>query len=262
MTASGSAQLSYRAASARKTLHDRQREDVQSGVSFRRPDLHKHQLGPLPLHRQRQTLVGHFVDRRDGISRAEPRQHVPGDRRGCVKIVARDDDRTAAIAFHLVHVDQRAQRDHFPPLVPDLEQVEVLDPIAVLALRLDGDLPVAAKLVEAVDVERAQEHRQRLIHVFERHAQGVGLGSVDVQVDLWRVGAEPGRTSARPGCVLQSPGQLVGLALQVRQSAAAAVLDHDLEAAGDAEAGDRRGIAHADHRILDSASGTPAAAGP
>ena len=145
-----------------------------------------------------------------------------------------------------LHVDQRAQRNHLSPLVPDLEQVDVLDPIAVIALDLDGDLPVAAELVEAVDVERAQVHPQRLIHVLERHAQGLGLGPVDVEVELRRAASETRwTTSARPGLRPQAPGQRVGLGLQVLQSAAAAVLDHDLEAAGDAQAGDRRGIAHA-----------------
>ena len=94
----------------------------------------------------------HFVDGRDGVPRAEPRQHVSGDRRGRVKVIARDDDGTAAITFHSVHIDQSAQRDHLPPFVPDLEQVEGLDPVAVLALCLDGHLPVAAELIEAVDV--------------------------------------------------------------------------------------------------------------
>ena len=47
ITASGSDQLSYSAARARKTLDDRQREDVDARCSFRRPDLQEHQLGPL-----------------------------------------------------------------------------------------------------------------------------------------------------------------------------------------------------------------------
>ena len=39
---------------------------------------------------------------------------------------------------------------------------------------------------------------------------------------------------------LQLADQVVGLLLQGRQAQAAAVLDHELEAAGDAQAGDRR----------------------
>ena len=58
--------------------------------------------------------------------------------------------------------------------------------LRIIAFELDGDLPVAAELVEAVDVERAQVHRQRLIHVVERQAQGLGLGPVDVQEELRR----------------------------------------------------------------------------
>ena len=43
---------------------------------------------------------------------------------------------------------------------------------------------------------------------------------------------------------------------------AAAVLDHQLEAAGDAQAGDRRCAEDRDDRVLDLAARTPGAAGP
>ena len=195
--------------------------------------------------------MGRRVDGLDGVSRAEPRQHVPGDRRRRVQVIARDDDGTAAIAFHLIHVHQRAQRDHLAPVIPDLEQVQGLDPVAVVALGLDSDLPVAAELVEAVDVQRAQEHRQRLIHVLERDSQGDRLGPVDVQLDRRRVGPEPGRNVGQTGLVRSLAGQEVGLGLQVGESTAAAVLDHDLEPARNTQARDRRGIAHAHDRILD-----------
>ena len=77
-------------------------------------------------------------------------------------------------------------------LVPHLEQVDVLDRLAIFAVRLDGDLPVAAEVVVAVDVERPQVHVERLVHVVERHAQGGDLGPIDVEVELRRVGAELG----------------------------------------------------------------------
>src|SRR5207248_10568853 len=95
------------------------------------------------------------VDGRGRLPRADPGLQVPGDRRGRVEVVPQDADRAA----DLLHVDQGAQGDHLPPFVPDLDQVDVLDPVAVLALQLDVDLPVAAESVEAVDVERTQVHQ-------------------------------------------------------------------------------------------------------
>ena len=44
------------------------------------------------------------VDGRDGVSGAEPRLHVPGDGRGGVEVIARDDDRTADLAGTLTRV--------------------------------------------------------------------------------------------------------------------------------------------------------------
>ena len=144
-------------------------------------------------------------------------------------------------------VDQRAQRHHLAVLVADLDQVDVLDAVAEAALGLDGDLPVPAELVEAVDVERAEVNLQGLVDVVERHAQRVDLGAVDVHEELRRVGAELAwtrRSGRAPVCSLRD--QLVGLVLQGRQAQAAAVLDHELEAAGDAEARDRRRAEHGD----------------
>ena len=103
--------------------------------------------------------------------------YVAVDRRGPVQVVARHRDRAADFA----RLDQRAEGNHLLPLVPDLEQVDVLDPVAVLILGLNGHLPVPAEEIEAVDIERAQIHRQRLVQVIERHSQARDLGPVDIQ---------------------------------------------------------------------------------
>ena len=83
-----------------------------------------------------------------------------------------------------------------------------------VALGLDVHLPVPAELVEAVDVERAQVHLQRLVHVVERHAQRLDLGAVDVHVELRRVGAELGGDAGQPGLLRE-------LARSARRSGAA-----------------------------------------
>ena len=60
-----------------------------------------------------------------------PGLDVAADRGGGVQVVARDRDRAADLA----RVDQGAQRDHLARLVADLEQVEVLDLVAIARRR-------------------------------------------------------------------------------------------------------------------------------
>ena len=62
-------------------------------------------------------------------------------------------------------LDQRAQRDHLTLLVAHLEQVDVLDAVAISPSAWSVDLPVAAELVEAVDVQRSQVDLQGLVEV-------------------------------------------------------------------------------------------------
>ena len=122
----------------------------------------------------------------DHLARADARLEVPADGRGRVEVVAVDEDRAADFA----DVGQRAQRDHLSLVVADLQQIDVVDLVAEIALGLDVDLPVAAEGVETVDVERAEIDLQRLIHVVQRYSQRGDLGPVDVQVELRRGGAE------------------------------------------------------------------------
>ena len=58
-------------------------------------------------------------------------------------------------------------------------------------------------------------------------------------------------TLVRPGCWLQLADQGVGLLLQVVHAEAGAVLDHELEAAGNAQARDRRCAEHLHRPVLD-----------
>ena len=132
-------------------------------------------------------------------------------------------------------VDQRAQRDHLARCCcgPGSRLMSSTrsrnSPSAWI-----GDLPVPAEIVEAVDVERAQIHVERLVDVVERDAQRGDLGAVDVQEELRRVGAElRGRDAGKAGharCSLRT--SVVGLLSARSATQAAAVLDHELEAAG------------------------------
>ena len=176
-------------------------------------------------------------------------RQVAGDGRGGVEVIARDVDGAADLA----RLDERAQEDHLPPFVAHLELVDVLDAVAELVLRLEGHLPVAAELVVVGDVERAQIRPQRLRDVLLRDAERVGLGAVDVDEELRRVRAELGGDAGQAGLGLQLADERVGLLLQGVQAQAAAVLDHQLEAAGDAQAGDRRRSEGDDLGVLDLA---------
>ncbi len=77
---------------------------------------------------------------------------------------------------------------------------------------------MAAELVEAVDVKRAQVHPQRLIHVVERQAQGLGLGPVDIQVQLRRLRPELAGRGGESRISLHRRHEIVCLALQVHQA--------------------------------------------
>ena len=110
-----------------------------------------------------------------------------------------------------------------------------VDPVAELALGLDVDLPVAAEVVEVVDVERAEVDLQRLVDVVQRDAQRRDLGPVDVHVELRRVGAEQGGHADQRRLLARSlPTRSSVCCCRAARPEAAAVLDHELEAAGHA----------------------------
>ena len=129
--------------------------------------------------------------------------------------------------------------EHLPPPVPDLEQVDVFDPVAIMAIGLDRDLPMAAELVIAVDVERAHVQRQGLIEVVDRDAQRGGLGAIDIEIKLRRLGPELGGHAGKSVQTAQLGDHGVGLALEFLDFQAAAVLDDQLESSRDPEAGNR-----------------------
>ena len=187
------------------------------------------------------------VDGLDGLARAGAGLDVAADGGRRVKVVTRDGNR----AGNLPRVDQGAQQNHLPKLVSNLEQVEVFHAVAIAPVGLDRDLPVTAEIVETVDVARAHENIQGLIHVVQRHAQGGGLVPVDVEEELRRLGAELRRHPAQAGDLPQFLDQAVGLLLQGHQTEVAAVLDDELESAGDAQARDRRRPQHRELGLRD-----------
>ena len=128
---------------------------------------------------------------------------------------------------------------------------DLLGRAAETAVGLELDLPGAAELVEVVDVERAHVDLQGVEDVADAHAHRLGLDAVDVGVELRRVRAEQGEQAGQARLAVGPFDQRVGGLLQRLQAEVAAVFDHELEAAGGAQAVDRRGAEHADHRLGD-----------
>src|SRR2546425_12147291 len=106
--------------------------------------------------------------------------------------------------------------------------------------RSDVDLEHLVELVEEVDERGAQVGLQRVEDALREHLQGFRLGPVDVQVDLGAARAE-GRgeaTQARTGVPLLD--ELGGVARELSQAKAPAVLHPHLESprlAGTADGG-------------------------
>jgi hypothetical protein len=128
------------------------------------------------------------------------------------------------------HRGERGQRDHLALGISHVEAPDVLGLGARPLVGLHEDAVDAPVLVEVVDVERAQVDLQRRGDVGDRDAEGLGLGAVDVHVELRRRRPE-GRVEPDeigPGIaalddVLREPGE--GL-----QILAAEVLDLELDA--------------------------------
>ncbi len=96
---------------------------------------------------------------------------------------------------------------------------------------------------------------QRVEHVLHIDAEELRLGAVDVEIDLRRRGLEQREDLAtgRASCAARAISASAALA-QRRRAAAGAILDHHAEAAGVADAADRRRQHRDDEGVLDDAT--------
>ena len=121
--------------------------------------------------------------------------------------------------------------------------------VAEGALRLGDHLPRAAETVEVVDVERAEEHSQRVEGVGQQYVVRHALRAVHVHVKLRGVRAEDVRLhghigSAGDAWVFLLPrlvDEEIRLLLESRKAEVAAVLDHRAESSRAAGAAYRHG---------------------
>ena len=134
-----------------------------------------------------------------------------------------------------------------------VDLVEVVRVDAVLGVGLQHHPPHAAELAELPGDRRAEEALHRLERVLHRHAEHLGL--VAVEVDEQLLASTPRKVVLTPASSgpLRAPwrGTPAPPALGGARVARAAVLDVELEAAGRAEARDRRRVDREDEALLE-----------
>ena len=92
----------------------------------------------------------------------------------------------------------------------------------------------------------------QVVHdVFERQSQRQALGPVDVQIQPRRVGPRAVDDPLQSGRAIGLVHDLIADVLQLLQTQVAAVLDHDLEAAGRSQSIDRRSAEDRDQCVAD-----------
>ena len=111
---------------------------------------------------------------------------------------------------------------------------------AVRGFRLHEHAPLPAEAVELVDVRPAQERLERLVDVADGDALLERLVPVDVGEDLRHGGAERDVHVSDLGPLARRLEELLQVLVQEVHRAAGAVLQPEREAAGRAQAGDRR----------------------
>ena len=114
-----------------------------------------------------------------------------------------------------------------------------------MSVRLVGlqiDLPDAAEQIELVDVEPADGRLQRVEHVRHRDAEHLRLVAVDVEIDLRRVGGEGREHAGELRLLVRRDQHRPRDRRDVERLLALQRLQHVLEAAGAAEAEDRRQV--------------------
>ena len=136
--------------------------------------------------------------------------------------------------------DECRKRHHLSVRRPGVEPCQVLGVLPVAGLGLHDHPPDAAELVELARRERAELRLDRAVDVVDRAPEERRLVAVDDGAQLLRVGAKRRRQcrELRPRARLRE--ELLRHLVELRWVAGARVLDPELEAAGSADAGDRR----------------------
>ncbi len=207
------------------------------------------ELGPLHGEAGRELFLQQPGDRRLGLAGAVAGGGHAGDVGGRVAVVTHD----AVGSVGLAHLDEGGERDHVAGGVAGAEQADVGGLVAEGRVGLDDDLVGAAEAVEIVHVDRAEVGLHGLEERCEIDALGLGLGAVHVGEELRHVDGVAGEKTGELGALRGLRDQLLGGGEEGVGAEAGAVLDVELEAAGGAEAVDRRGREDGDKGVLDAA---------
>ena len=146
------------------------------------------ELGPFEGHAFRERVGRELRHRCFGFHGADARCRATGDLRGRIAVVAHD----AVGAVGLLHLDERAERNHLSGGVAGFQTRDVLGAIAELRVGLRDDLPGTAEEVEVIHVERAEVDLHRLEQILQGHALRLGLHAIDLGVELRDVHGEGG----------------------------------------------------------------------
>ena len=172
------------------------------------------------------------------LSRAVARRRRAVDRRRAIEVVALEILGTA----HRFFGQHRAERNHVAVGVAHVVAIDVGGIGACVTFRLRLHTKRSPEQVEVVDVIAAHEHLQREEDVAQRQAVRFHFVAIDFVFDLRRavVVIREHESKLRPLArfsqqLLQRLGKCPGIA-------AARVLQDELEAAGRAQAADRRRI--------------------
>ena len=151
----------------------------------------------------------------------------------------------------VAHRGEGAERHGFAALVAHADLQDVFGILAVVALGLRDHAVGAAEQVEVVDIGRAEVDLQRGEYVGNIDAEQLRLDAIDVEIKLRRGVLEQRIDLGEPRRLRRPPHHRVDRALQGLRSAPGAVLDHHAEAAGIADAGNRRRRGNEDQAVLD-----------
>ena len=152
----------------------------------------------------------------------------------------------------VAHGHHRAQRHHAALGVARLEVEDLLLARAERRIGLRNDLIAAAKEVDVVDVHRSEVHLQALEHIGQWHTLALGLGPIDVGIDLRHVHQVVGEHAGDARGLVGRGQEVLQHAVEALVAQGAAVFQLQLEAAQRAHAADRRRLYHADKGIFDA----------
>ena len=229
MIESGSFQLSYCAASTRKTNKAAAPNTSSVGVPrsccWKAISVHSK---PMPFG---STWWASCSMRASAVPLATPGAAEPHDLRGRKQVVARD----AIGRGDVGEAGHRADRHHQAAGIAHPQPADVADATPELPIRLHHDFVGASEIVEIVYILRAEIDLEGVEHVGRRQPDLLRLFAIDAGVDRWRPGAEQREHAGKGGITVGGAHQRLRRLCQHLGAEAVAVLQHHLEAAGAAE---------------------------